>query len=273
MSNSQWEAYFDLLELIAETLTDLGQVQERKIHAVQKGDLPTIDEIMKQEQAFAMTLRGFEQKRVQALEALAVPKGPLKDLMKSVPAPLEEEALDVVEYLQEEYARYQQVADLARQTLEHHLSQLEGITGQDSGYSRPKPKQERSLEDPLTGPVQQPGNVQLNLRSLHQAANPEVEAKVLPKVVPVSQETLIAVAQAQELVDKAEQEALLAGNPVGNPGGEPSRSVGVGSMTTDLRQFAQREAQKNAEQGAKHRLTETQQEFGLQDKKGKNYRG
>lgn len=252
MARQDWLEYFDLLTRLGNTLGELGEVQEEKTEAVVRGELPKIDEIMKREQAFALTLRGYEQKRVTTLKALQVPVGPLSQLLEVVPADLQEQGKVVVKFLQDSYAYYREASDETKTVLEDHLQHLEILTGVESGYAPQKQAQERSLEDnPMGGPVQQPGNVRLNLQSLQNAANAQLGVtgtNAPPKVHPVSQSQLTATAQEmEELHNKASA--------------APSQN--------DLRKMAQQMPSAGAQQ--LRRKTE-QSEATVQGHESKNFR-
>lgn len=215
MAKQDWLDYFDLLGKLADTLEELAVLQEEKTVCVNKGNLPKIDEIMKKEQAFSMTLRGYEQKRLKTLALLAVPPGPVGDLHKSMPMEVRVQGKKVVENLQGKYAHYRETADIAKGTLEAHLEQLEEITGTISNYAPPKMKGARSLETEGVLPKVVPGNVPLNLR---QFQTPVADTKI---VHPVSQEKLIETQKAQEVAEQSE--------------------VAGGDTTSALRQLAQQE--------------------------------
>lgn len=263
MAKQDWLDYFDLLNRLADTLDEIAAVQDRKIVAVNKGDLDTVDEIMKKEQVFAMTLRGYEQKRITALAKLAVPAGPLSDLLKSVPMELRVQGKRVVTNLQEKYARYQSASGEAKKSLEMNLEQLESISGIVSGYEKPKPKKERSLEGGPLVKTQAPGNVPLNIEQLrHQnAATP-------PKIVPVSQQTL---AEGQAAFEGKTPEKKTV-SPQGTSGGSVEGSGSLG-----LRQLAQQE-EKRASSGAatlrqqeeKKKSPEALLQAALENKHGKS---
>ncbi len=235
MAKQEWLDYFDLLNRLADTLEEIATVQDRKIIAVNKGDLDTVDEIMKKEQVFAMTLRGYEQKRITALAKLSVPAGPLSDLLKSVPMELRVQGKRVVGNLQEKYATYQSASGEAKKALEMNLEQLESISGIVSGYEAPKPKKERSLEGGPLVQQQAPGNVPLNLDHLrHQ------NAAMPPKIVPVSQQTLAEGQAAFEGKKPEKKTSAEAGT---------SEGTAVGSASLGLRQLAQQQ-EKRASSGA-----------------------
>ncbi|MFI3253289.1 MAG: flagellar export chaperone FlgN [Eubacteriales bacterium] len=248
MAKQDWLDYFDLLGKLAEVLEKLASVQGEKTLCVNKGNLPRIEEIMKEEQVCAMTLRGYEQKRLKYLEKLNVPPGKITELVQHMPEDVIVQGKKMVKKLQTAYENYNEKANISRQTLQAHLVQLEDVTGVESGYAPPGAVASRSLEkegvfsgaeksapattsvrakamaeglgnvgnESLSGTAPAPGNVQLNLRQFQN--KPSGDNK---KVVPVSQERLRAV---QKENDEAESNVMLGGD-----------------ATSALRQLAQKE--------------------------------
>lgn len=129
-----WLAYFTMLKKIGDTLEELTVLEEEKILAVTKGDLPKIDEIMKKEQAFAMTLRGHEQKRVKLLATLGIPAGKLSELGEHLPTELRIPGKRIIAQMKAKYDAYKIASNLARENLEGNLRQLESLTGQKLDY-------------------------------------------------------------------------------------------------------------------------------------------
>lgn len=62
--------YLNFLEELEHTLQQLVDVEQKKAAAVSARDLDALNDCMKREQAFSMTLKGFEQKRARLLAAL-----------------------------------------------------------------------------------------------------------------------------------------------------------------------------------------------------------
>lgn len=237
MAKQDWLNYFDFLTKLANTLEGLAVLQEEKTKAVEKGDLPKVDEMMKQEQAAAMTLRGYEQKRIATLALLNVPAGPIRDLEKSMPIDLRPTGKKAVALLQENYARYQKTAKKSKETLEYHLSRIETHTGVPSGYEKPKRTPDRSLEK--EGVLsQKAGNVPLNLRQQYR------EKEDTPKIHPVSQGQLAQVQAEQNRREAGVEEKKV----------EYGSHHFAGGNLSDLRQFAQQQERQRTSAVQKHTL-------------------
>lgn len=170
MANKQdWLNYFELLQKIAKTLGELTELEADKAKAVTKGDLPKVDDIMKREQAFAMTLRGHEQKRIKLLGVLAIPPGPISQLHNYLPKEVELQGKRVIENVRNKYGQYRVASDMARDILEANLKQMESLTGQSSGYVPPSGKKERDFGRPNPLPPSTvPRNLPPNLEQLAQ---------------------------------------------------------------------------------------------------------
>ena len=67
MSNAYHE-YLDVLEQMRTALEQLSTLEQQKSDAVRNDDLMALDRVLKQEQAFALTFRGLEQKQTALLE-------------------------------------------------------------------------------------------------------------------------------------------------------------------------------------------------------------
>lgn len=141
LKDQHWQEYLDLLEKIGLLLVDLSQLLENKTKAVEASELTVLDEIMKKEQAFSLTLRGMEQKRLSALEKLEIPSVPLNQLMKHVPRSHHAQAKGVVEKVQGQYSDFQVASQEAHRVLEEHLHQIQVRTGQvEPNYAKPRPE-------------------------------------------------------------------------------------------------------------------------------------
>lgn len=139
--------YLDYLSLLNELcghFSSLCDLAHQKTAAVQHDDLLALDKVLKQEQALALTLRGFEPKRLKQLEALGLSGVPLSKLADAYPSHLRMRAKETAEQLQTQYQLYQAAAEVARNTLECNLHEIEKIVsdmGGDAvsgpGYSSP----------------------------------------------------------------------------------------------------------------------------------------
>lgn len=120
-------SYLELLRDLSASLDRLGQLAQEKRGAVQRSDLMGLDEVLKQEQAMTLNLRGLEQRRLKLLAQMGLTGVSLSDLPDRYPAELEQEARRVVAGLQQSYAVYRSYADAARSTLELNLHQIEQV--------------------------------------------------------------------------------------------------------------------------------------------------
>ncbi len=138
-----WCEYLVLLSKIGKVLDDLAELESNKTRAVNAGEATVVDEIMKKEQAFSLSLRGMEQKRQVGFQKLGIPPCPLNQLMNHVPRSIHLEAKKVVEIVQGQYANFQSASELARSALEVSLHRIDVITGQvEGGYQNPNEGEE-----------------------------------------------------------------------------------------------------------------------------------
>lgn len=122
-----FRSYLALLSSLREGLEQLSALARQKTAAVRNDDLMSLDAVLKQEQAMALTFRGLDQKREKLLAELGLSGLPLSGLVDCYPADLQIEARQAVEALQNQYQIYRTSAEVARNTLEINLHEVEKI--------------------------------------------------------------------------------------------------------------------------------------------------
>lgn len=142
--NESYAAYLSLLREISAALGKLSDSARQKTKAVRQDDLNQLSQILKEEQALSLSLRSWEQKRSLLLEQLGLSGVPLRELAAHYPDDLRLEAKKTVEDLRGQYRLYQGAAEVARNTLECNLHEIEKIlkaSGADlsSGATQPPP--------------------------------------------------------------------------------------------------------------------------------------
>ena len=126
-------------------LDRLSALARKKVDAVRRDDLMALDEVMKQEQAMTLNLRGLELKRLKLMGRLGLDGVPLDELEGRCPPELAGRARSAVDALRSSYTIYRSCADMARSLLELNLHQIEKViaaSGVDpavaaSGYEAP----------------------------------------------------------------------------------------------------------------------------------------
>ena len=88
MQNELYEQYLQLLAEIEGVITQLNEVEKRKIDAVHKDDLLAVDECIRQEQAISLTMRSLESRRRKQLTELGLSEVKLSGLAAAFPADL-----------------------------------------------------------------------------------------------------------------------------------------------------------------------------------------
>lgn len=120
-----YRSYLKLLRDLSGTLDKLTPLARQKAEAVRADDLLALDEVLKQEQAFTLNLRGLELRRTKLLAQLGLDKVRLNDLPGHYPPELQGEARKTVEQLRQSYEIYRGYSDMARSTLELNLHQID----------------------------------------------------------------------------------------------------------------------------------------------------
>ena len=113
---------FDSIRGGLEQLTELAK---RKIKAVESDDLLALDDVMNQEQAVVLSMRGLEQKRERVLSDLGLSGVPLSQIAERCPPDAQPEVRQAVEALKNQYQEYRRHADRARNMLEHGIREIE----------------------------------------------------------------------------------------------------------------------------------------------------
>lgn len=128
MMSTPYQAYLDLLREVGSLLEQLAVLAQQKGDAVRKDDLLALDEVLKQEQALGLNLRGLELRRAQLAPQLGLSGASrLDDLPAKCPPELRQQARQTVDSVRSSYTIYRSCADMARSILELNLHQIEKL--------------------------------------------------------------------------------------------------------------------------------------------------
>lgn len=127
-----FQDFFQFLDQLADTLAKLTDVTRAKTQAVRRDDLLKVNECMKQEQAYSLSLRNFDRKREKMLAELGLSAVPLSQFTDHCPEELRFQAKKKVENLQNHFKIYRTAADAARTVLECNLHEIEKHMGEDA---------------------------------------------------------------------------------------------------------------------------------------------
>ena len=120
-------SYLSLLRDLRGTLDQLSELAQKKTAAVRADDLIALDEVLKQEQAMALNLRGLELRRQKLVPQLGLEGTDLSHLTRNFPEHLHDQAKEVADALHESYTNYRSHAGQARESLELNLHQVEKV--------------------------------------------------------------------------------------------------------------------------------------------------
>lgn len=120
-----FHAYMAVLESVRDSLNKLADLTQEQKESVQNDDLMALNDVLKQEQAIALTLRGLDQKREQLLGEMGLTDIPLSQLAGHFPVELREEMTQITTSLVEESRRYSACAEETRGLLEHTLREID----------------------------------------------------------------------------------------------------------------------------------------------------
>ena len=147
----QFHAYFGILREMSGVLDRLTPLAQQKAEAARAGDLTAMDEVLKQEQALALNLRGLELRRQKLASQLELDGASLSALPEHCPAELSDEARKTAAALRKSYEIYRSYAGMARNTLELNLHQIDKFL-EDAGVDPKLASQ--GYEPPPTQPPQ-----------------------------------------------------------------------------------------------------------------------
>ena len=120
-----FRSYLDVLRELSAALDRLTPLARQKVEAVRADDLLALDEVLKQEQALGLNLRGLELKRQKLVPQLGLDGVRLSRLPEHCPPQLANEARKTAAALRESYEVYRSYADMARNSLELNLHQID----------------------------------------------------------------------------------------------------------------------------------------------------
>lgn len=130
MADCLWSDYLALLTSLSDTMKRLTEIEQKKTAAVCQGNLPTVEDCMKQEQVISLSLRSLEQKRTKMLAQLGLSDVLLRDLAQHSPEEHQLETRHITEELRRQYTLFQAASQVARDTLECNLREIQRIQGQ-----------------------------------------------------------------------------------------------------------------------------------------------
>ena len=116
---------FALLEKLEGELEKLTELQKEKTAAVLRDDLMGVNDCMKREQVISLSLRSMDQRREKLLSGLGLGNIPLSALPSRCPPEHRARAREVAENVRERYLVFRSAADVARNTLEINLHQIQ----------------------------------------------------------------------------------------------------------------------------------------------------
>lgn len=139
-----YEDYLMYLGELADTLDQMTEITKAKNKAARIGDLETVENMMKKEQVFSMTLRGMDIKRDKMLKEMGLEGVPLSGLADRYPPELFDRARKAVEHTQKRYEVFRSASEAARVTMECALHDIQRMLPED----QPVPRREKGEPPP-----------------------------------------------------------------------------------------------------------------------------
>ncbi len=124
--------YLGLLDELGGILDQLTGIAQKKITCTRQGDLEVLDQCMKQEQVFALSLKTLERRRMELLKKLQLDQVPLNSLWEHYPQEMKVQARGIVEGLRTKYQAYDSASTAARTFMERALRDIEKMAPEGS---------------------------------------------------------------------------------------------------------------------------------------------
>ena len=122
-----WEKYLDLLRELDVLFGQMTAVEQAKTEAVCRGDLQTVNDCIKKEQAMSLSLRGCDKKREEALQALGIENIKLSQLAAHAPENLRQETRQIADDVFRQYTVLRAANEVAQNTLECNLREIDKV--------------------------------------------------------------------------------------------------------------------------------------------------
>ena len=121
----EFHDYLNFLQELHQELDTLSGVEQRKIAAIQAGDLEALESCMKQEQAAALSLRGREQHRQAMLRDLGLEGISLRELVLHCPPRDKAQTAQITQQVLRSYQVLSSAQQAARTLMESNLRHIQ----------------------------------------------------------------------------------------------------------------------------------------------------
>lgn len=119
-----YQEYLGYLEELSALLEQMTETVERKADAARDSDLVQMDECMKKEQVYSMTLRSMDQKRDKMLAEMGLSGVTLSQLAEHYPPESQNQAAKAAERAMTRYEHYMSASNRARTAMECALRDI-----------------------------------------------------------------------------------------------------------------------------------------------------
>lgn len=141
----EMQAYLSFLSDLRQALDSLAALEQKKIQAVQAGDLEALDECMKKEQVATLDLRGREQKRADLLKQLGLEQVSLRDLPSRCPPQYKGQATEISQQVLRSYQVLSSAQQAARTLMESNLRHIQKeLDRRQEAKQAPTPKKSQT---------------------------------------------------------------------------------------------------------------------------------
>lgn len=117
----EYRDYLRFLTELHQKMSDLIQIGQQKIAAVQSHDLDALNVCIRKEQAVSLSLRGMDQKRRNILSALNLSEVSLREMPGRCPEEFRTETARLVEQILKDVQIMESIQNPVRSVLEQEL--------------------------------------------------------------------------------------------------------------------------------------------------------
>ncbi|MEG0091502.1 MAG: flagellar export chaperone FlgN [Oscillospiraceae bacterium] len=116
-----------IMEDMINFFAEFAAILQSKIEAINQNDVTKLEDIMKQEQAFSMKVRGLEKSREAAMAQAGLNAQQFKDIVNSPQSENEEELAKVYFLLKEKLDEYTNLSEVVKAQVELRLHSIKMI--------------------------------------------------------------------------------------------------------------------------------------------------
>ena len=137
----QFSDFVQLLNDYIALFDSLTQIEQEKLMAAKKNRVSFVEEAMKQEQAYILKLKGFDQKREQMQQSLGFASMSFQEILNAVSSEEKEVLLPLFHLFKERISLLQEVSNNAKAIIEINLHTIQKTLANQQSPATPQKQQ------------------------------------------------------------------------------------------------------------------------------------